>query len=201
MKIRLAAVLVAAGVTVGVPAWTAFEAVGRHTETVVETQPVDADLDVLLVRQSSGPEAVIAIPEPVSLLLVDLDHLKDVNDRFGHPAGDAVIREVAETIRMTCRNFDFAARYGGEEFAVILPETPLEGAIQTAERIRERISLIEFSGVGHITASIGIANYPVNALGKEDLIRVADRALYIAKNNGRNRVAYFNYQLVARAEA
>ena len=102
---------------------------------------------------------------------------------------------------MTCRNFDFAARYGGEEFAVILPETPLEGAIQTAERIRERISLIEFSGVGHITASIGIANYPVNALGKEDLIRVADRALYIAKNNGRNRVAYFNYQLVARAEA
>jgi diguanylate cyclase (GGDEF)-like protein len=138
---------------------------------------------------------------PLSLLLVDLDHLKDVNDRFGHPAGDAVIREVAETIRMTCRNFDFAARYGGEEFAVILPETPLEGAIQTAERIRERISLIEFSGVGHVTASIGIANYPVNALGKEDLIRVADRALYIAKNNGRNRVAYFNYQLVARAEA
>jgi diguanylate cyclase (GGDEF)-like protein len=138
---------------------------------------------------------------PLSLLIVDLDHLKDVNDRFGHPTGDTVIREVAETIRMTCRDSDFAARYGGEEFTVILAETPLDGAIQTAERVRERISRIEFPGVGRITASIGVANYPVNALGKEDLIRVADRALYVAKNNGRNRVGSFDYQLVSRLES
>jgi len=134
---------------------------------------------------------------PVSLVIVDLDHLKKVNDQFGHPMGDTVIREVAATIRATCRTIDFASRYGGEEFTIILPETSLEGAIETAERIRERISLIAFPGVGQITASVGVANYPINALGKEDLIRCADRALYVAKNNGRNRVSYFAEQLTS----
>jgi len=133
---------------------------------------------------------------PFSLLMVDLDYLKVINDRFGHPSGDMVIRAVAETIRASCREFDFAARYGGEEFAVILPETPLTGAIQVADRIRQKIAHVEFSGIGTITASIGVANYPVNALSKEDLIRIADQALYIAKNGGRDRVAYFNYQLI-----
>jgi diguanylate cyclase (GGDEF)-like protein len=131
---------------------------------------------------------------PLSLMMVDLDYLKTV----GHPTGDAVIRAVAETIRSGCRDSDFAARYGGEEFAVILPETPLAGAIQVAERIRDRIGKTFFPGVGHITASIGVSNYPINALGKEDLIRVADQALYVAKNNGRDQVSYFNYQLVTR---
>lgn len=135
---------------------------------------------------------------PLSLLIVDLDYLKEVNDRFGHPAGDMVIRGVAETIRSTCRQFDFAARYGGEEFTIILPETPLPGAIQVAERFRERIAALEFPGLGSVTASVGVSNYPVNALGKEDLIRVADQALYVAKNNGRDRIAHFNYQLITR---
>ena len=89
----------------------------------------------------------------------------------------------------------FAARYGGEEFTVILPETPLAGAIQVADRIRERIAAEHFPRIGSITASVGISNYPVNALSKEDLIRVADQALYVAKNGGRDRVAYFNYQM------
>jgi predicted signal transduction protein with EAL and GGDEF domain len=104
-----------------------------------------------------------------------------------------VIRNIAATIRSGCRTSDFAARYGGEEFTVILPETPMEGAIELANRIRERIKAEQFPGIGSITASIGISNYPVNALSKEDLIRVADQALYIAKNGGRDRVAYFNY--------
>ncbi len=134
----------------------------------------------------------------LSLLIIDLDFLKEVNDRFGHPSGDKVIRSVADTIRSSCREFDFAARYGGEEFTVILPETPLSGAIQLADRIRERIAAEYFPGIGSITASIGISNYPVNALTKEDLIRVADQALYVAKNGGRDRVAYFNYQMVTR---
>jgi diguanylate cyclase (GGDEF)-like protein len=133
---------------------------------------------------------------PLSLLIIDLDFLKTVNDRFGHPSGDMVIRSIAETIRGTCREIDFPARYGGEEFTVILPETPLPGAIQVADRIRERIAEREFPGIGSITASIGISNYPVNALSKEDLIRIADQALYVAKNGGRNRVAYFNYQMI-----
>src|SRR5207249_6681998 len=135
---------------------------------------------------------------PLSLLIIDLDFLKEVNDRFGHPSGDMVIRAIAETIRNNCRDIDFAARYGGEEFTVILPETALTGAIQVADRIRERIAVEMLPGIGHITASIGVSNYPVNALGKEDLIRVADQALYVAKNGGRDRVAYFNYQMITR---
>ncbi len=134
----------------------------------------------------------------LSLLIIDLDFLKEVNDRFGHPSGDMVIRTVAEIIRHTCREIDFAARYGGEEFTVILPETPLSGAAQLADRIREAIGAHEFSGIGTITASVGISNYPLNALSKEDLIRVADQALYVAKNGGRNRVSYFNYQMITR---
>ena len=135
---------------------------------------------------------------PLSLLIIDLDFLKEVNDRYGHPSGDEVIRTVAETIRSTCREIDFAARYGGEEFTVILPETPLAGAIQVADRIREKIAAETVAGVGSITASVGVSNYPLNALGKDDLIRVADQALYIAKNGGRDRVAYFNYQMITR---
>ena len=135
---------------------------------------------------------------PLSLLMIDLDFLKEVNDRFGHPSGDMVIRTLAETIRATCREIDFAARYGGEEFTVILPETPLSGAIQAAERVRERVAAQEFPGIGSITASVGVSSFPVNALSKEDLIRIADQALYIAKNGGRNRVAYFNYQMITR---
>jgi diguanylate cyclase (GGDEF)-like protein len=134
----------------------------------------------------------------LSLLIIDLDFLKEVNDRFGHPSGDMVIKSIAEIIRSTCREIDFAARYGGDEFTVILPETPLSGAIQVADRIRERIASEKFPGIGNITASIGISNYPVNALSKEDLIRVADQALYVAKNGGRDRVAYFNYQMITR---
>jgi len=135
---------------------------------------------------------------PLSLLMIDLDFLKEVNDRFGHPSGDLVIRTLASTIRTACREIDFAARYGGEEFAVILPETPLDGAIHVAERIRERIWAENFPGIGTITASVGISNYPVNALNKEDLIRVADQALYMAKNEGRNRVAHFKYQMITK---
>src|SRR5262249_25161485 len=134
----------------------------------------------------------------LSLLIIDLDFLKEVNDRFGHPSGDTVIRTMAETIRSTCRETDFAARYGGEEFTAILPETPLSGAIQLAERVRERIAATRFPGIGSVTASIGISNYPVNAVNKEDLIRIADQALYVAKNQGRDRVAYFNYQMITR---
>jgi len=135
---------------------------------------------------------------PLSLLMIDLDYLKQVNDRFGHPSGDLVIRTIASTIRSGCREIDFAARYGGEEFAVILPETPLPGAIQVAERIRERIWAETFPRIGNITASVGVSSYPANALTKEDLIRVADQALYVAKNGGRNRVSYFNYQVVTK---
>jgi diguanylate cyclase (GGDEF)-like protein len=131
----------------------------------------------------------------LSLLVLDLDFLKSVNDRFGHPTGDAVIRSVGETIKVTCREIDFAARYGGEEFVVILPDTDLPGAIEVAERLRKRIHETDVGEVGQITASVGVANYPVNALSGEDLVWVADQALYVAKNGGRNQVAHFTYEL------
>ncbi len=133
---------------------------------------------------------------PLSLLMIDLDYLKQVNDRFGHPTGDLVIRTVADAILQNCRAFDFAARYGGEEFSVILPETALDDAILVAERIRQKIAQIKFQGLGNVTASIGVSNYPSNALNQDDLIRVADQALYLAKRNGRDRAAYFRYELV-----
>jgi diguanylate cyclase (GGDEF)-like protein len=134
----------------------------------------------------------------LSLLMIDLDFLKEVNDRYGHPAGDLVIRTVGETIRETLRETDFPARYGGEEFAVILPETPLSGGIEVAERIRRSIGSRQFPGIGNVTASVGVSAYPINALTKEDLVHAADQALYIAKNGGRDRVAYFKDQLIMR---
>ncbi len=131
----------------------------------------------------------------MSLLIIDLDFLKKVNDRFGHPAGDTVIRCVADTIQSTCREIDFAARYGGDEFVVVLPETDLAGAIQVAERIRLGIEKTDVGVVGKVTASVGVASYPLNATSKEELIRVADQALYLAKDGGRNQVAHIKYQL------
>jgi diguanylate cyclase (GGDEF)-like protein len=139
---------------------------------------------------------------PLSLLIIDLDYLKDVNDKYGHPTGDVVIRTAGNCIRKNCRDIDFAARYGGEEFTVILPETPLTGAIEAAERIRHHIKDMPFPGIGTITASIGVSNYPVNALDKEDLIRAADKALYRAKGSGRDRVEYVAdlYSLVGNGQ-
>jgi diguanylate cyclase (GGDEF)-like protein len=133
----------------------------------------------------------------LSLLIADIDHLKAVNDKLGHVIGDSVIREVAETIRMSCRNADMAARYGGEEFGVILPEAPLVEALQVAERIRERVNESIYTGAGHVTISIGVASYPTDALGKDDLVRAAERAVLISKNGGRNRVSYFDAGLNA----
>jgi diguanylate cyclase (GGDEF)-like protein len=136
---------------------------------------------------------------PLSLLVVDLDFLKSVNDRFGHPAGDAVIRSVAEAIRSACREIDFPARYGGEEFVVILPDTDLTGAVEVAERLRRLVHDTDVGPeVGQITASIGVANYPINALAAQDLVWVADQALYVAKNGGRNQVAHFKYELTSQ---
>ena len=131
----------------------------------------------------------------LSLLIIDLDFLKAVNDKFGHPSGDSVIQGVADTIRATCREIDLAVRYGGDEFVVILPETDLPGAIHVAERLRMSIEETDVGTVGQITASVGVANYPVNATSKEGLIHVADQALYVAKNGDRNQIARFKDQL------
>jgi diguanylate cyclase (GGDEF)-like protein len=123
-----------------------------------------------------------------SLLMIDLDKLKVINDTYGHPVGDAAIRQVATVLKSLLRSGDTAARYGGEEFAVILPETPLGEAILIADRLRRNINRNPVPGLGLISASIGAACFPAQAASIEELIDKADRALYVAKRGGRNRV-------------
>jgi diguanylate cyclase (GGDEF)-like protein len=124
----------------------------------------------------------------VSLMMVDLDHLKRINDEYGHPMGDRVIAGIAEAIRVSCREIDFGARYGGEEFAVILPETDLKSGVLVAERLRHRIADIDQFGM-QVSVSIGVANCPLDAGTADELILAADNALYAAKGGGRNRVS------------
>ncbi len=126
--------------------------------------------------------------QPVSLILLDIDHFKRVNDTHGHDAGDAALRILANALREELRGVDTAARYGGEEFAIILPQAGPEGALVVAERLRSRIERTEVPGVGCITASIGVATFPADASSRELLVTSADRALYLAKRTGRNKV-------------
>jgi len=128
----------------------------------------------------------------VSLLMLDIDFFKKANDTYGHQAGDEVIKSVAHTILNSVRNVDYAARYGGDEIAVILPETDQASAIELAERIRLTIEQKEFkiseSVTIHLTISIGAGSSSEKIISPELLIQAADRALYNAKENGRNRV-------------
>ncbi|HXG64938.1 MAG TPA: sensor domain-containing diguanylate cyclase [Blastocatellia bacterium] len=124
----------------------------------------------------------------VSLILLDLDRLKRINDTYGHRAGDAALCHVAELMRKVVREVDVCARYGGEEFVIILPQCSREDSIAVAERLREAIASSPLHRIGQVTASIGVACYPALAKTKEELIEMADRAMYLAKAAGRNRV-------------
>jgi two-component system cell cycle response regulator len=128
---------------------------------------------------------------PLALVVTDLDWFKDVNDRYGHPSGDAVLREFARLLQDTIRDVDLAGRWGGEEFLLILPGTDLAGGVQVAERIRAglagRIVLSPDGSPIPITASFGVAATPPGTTAAE-LFSAADAALYEAKRNGKNRV-------------
>jgi diguanylate cyclase (GGDEF)-like protein len=132
---------------------------------------------------------------PMSVLMLDLDHFKSINDSYGHPAGDAVLKSVGQVLKDSCRVYDVAGRYGGEEFCIVLPETKVGGTTTVAERIRERLASTPQT-VGQksiiVTASIGIAGVDSvsddGVLSASALVERADRALYAAKHHGRNRV-------------
>jgi diguanylate cyclase (GGDEF)-like protein len=124
--------------------------------------------------------------EPVTLVMVDVDHFKKLNDTYGHQAGDEVLERVAAVLASACRDFDTAARYGGEEFAVILPACSSSESLVVAERLRESIAAIET--VTAVTASAGVATFPAHGADPEGLIKAADEALYESKRAGRNRV-------------
>jgi diguanylate cyclase (GGDEF)-like protein len=123
-----------------------------------------------------------------SVIMADVDHFKQYNDGFGHPAGDVVLKQVAALLKESTRTVDCVARYGGEEFAVLLPETEMSGALEVAERIRTKVERADFPN-RKVTLSIGVAEFPRDAETTNEIIVVADAALYVAKHNGRNQVA------------
>ena len=141
----------------------------------------------LMQRLNDEVARVKRSSRPFSFIMCDVDHFKSYNDTFGHPAGDEVLRMLAGILREATREVDCAARYGGEEFAVILDDTDLPGAMEVAERIRTRVESTEFPE-RRITVSIGVAEFPRDAADANALVAVADEALYIAKNEGRNQV-------------
>ena len=129
---------------------------------------------------------------PFSVLLLDLDNFKDVNDTFGHQRGDTILIEFSQRVSAALREIDTFVRYGGEEFICLLTETDVAGASTTAEKIRQTISNDPFTSVGEdpvtVTVSIGVACYPLHGNGYQSLIEAADQALYRAKEEGRDRV-------------
>jgi diguanylate cyclase (GGDEF)-like protein len=126
---------------------------------------------------------------PCALLMLDIDHLKQVNDKFGHPAGDMVIRQIAQTLKEVSRDNDTAARLGGEEFGLLLAGVDLDRATAAAGRLRAVLSGKRVEGVGAVTVSIGVAGCPESATTERTLYAASDRALYVSKNSGRDRVS------------
>lgn len=130
---------------------------------------------------------------PLSLIMIDIDHFKNYNDKNGHPAGDRLLQKLAALLREAKRDTDILARYGGEEFSIIVPETGHKGAGELAERIREVVEEYPFQHrekqpLGKLTISLGVADIPTHAQSKKELLDSADKALYNAKESGRNQV-------------
>lgn len=139
--------------------------------------------------------------KPFSLLMIDIDHFKRFNDRYGHPAGDACLKEFVHVVNSKIREVDFFARFGGEEFVLILPNTAKEDGGKVAEKIRALVAGHVFAGDEKLTVSVGLAAYPEDAQTVEDLIDAADIALYQAKNKGRDQVRVYSVTPKPRASS
>jgi diguanylate cyclase (GGDEF)-like protein len=137
----------------------------------------------------SAAQMAERLQQPLSLVMFDIDHFKQFNDTYGHPAGDELLRQVAQVLRESARAYDVAARYGGEEFALLLPNTALEQAVQVAERLRQQIRAIE-NPHAPVSASFGVATYR-RGTPPATLVYEADAALYRAKRSGRDRVCVY----------
>jgi diguanylate cyclase (GGDEF)-like protein len=178
--------------------------------TIAESAPIIANLRTLAVAElRAATDALTGLPNnravqetlrrkaaqagrtatPLAALLFDLDHFKQVNDVHGHAKGDQVLAAVGDAASSAIRASDFVGRYGGEEFLALLPDTDREGAMRVAEKLRAAIAQLNVPGVTRkVTASFGVGVLPFDAVEPEQLLRVADRALYQAKGNGRDRV-------------
>ena len=136
------------------------------------------------------------LAEPLSVVMVDLDKFKSVNDTYGHQAGDEVLRQLSEILRTAIREIDRVGRYGGEEFMLLLPGTLEEEAVTFAERVRQNLESHTFTFEGgslQRTGSFGVATFPhTRIMNCDSLVRAADDALYVAKETGRNKVVRFD---------
>jgi diguanylate cyclase (GGDEF)-like protein len=144
-------------------------------------------------RAKEEVERSLRYQQPLSVLMIDIDHFKLFNDRCGHATGDRVLQAVAGVFRRTLRNVDLCARLGGEEFAILLPNTPAASAHQVADRVRATVAGTRYTGLGlppedSVTISIGVATCPKDATVLDELLELADKALYVAKAQGRDRV-------------
>ena len=187
----------------------------RVRDTVTQAAPVLANLrNLALAQLRAATDALTGLPNaravqdtlnrfvaqasrmmwPLSAVLLDLDHFKQVNDTLGHGRGDEVLAAVGVALQSTIRDSDFVGRYGGEEFVVLLPNTDREGAANIADRVRRTIVEIDVLEDRRVTASLGVAQFPDDAPDPTRLIRCADRALYKAKANGRDRVEFFSLE-------
>jgi diguanylate cyclase (GGDEF)-like protein len=148
----------------------------RHFDLTVESE----------VRKARG------YSRSISLAMIDLDNFKHFNDRYGHQAGDRMLINIARILKESIRDTDFVARYGGEEFVIVFPETGNDAAIRVSERIRRKVEdcAVYVKGLGKkcTTVSLGVATYPFNAQDVAELVYNADKALYRAKQLGKNRV-------------
>ncbi|HEU4975964.1 MAG TPA: diguanylate cyclase [Baekduia sp.] len=182
----------------------------RLTESVAQAAPVLANLrNLALAERRAETDALTGLAnrraigdrlrqlgahanrtgEPLTVMSIDLDHFKDINDRFGHDMGDTVLAQVAAALTASVRGSDLVGRLGGEEFVVIAPATDLDGARTLADNLRTTLQREHVAGLDRsITASIGVAVRPDHGLAAEALLRASDRALYVAKAAGRNRV-------------
>jgi diguanylate cyclase (GGDEF)-like protein len=134
----------------------------------------------------------------LAVLMLDVDHFKRFNDEFGHEAGDIVIQSLANVLRKFSRKDDIACRYGGEEFIFVIPEIDLEAVLKRAESLHEALSQLHIRYGGktltQITISVGVALYPLHGNNMHDLIAASDRALYEAKNTGRNKTVVYSFK-------
>lgn len=138
--------------------------------------------------------------QSLSLIMLDFDNFKHVNDQAGHEAGDLALRMLADNVRAELRAVDCAARFGGDEFVIVLPQASTEGALLVAERLRKSIEQMDVPGFGRVTCSFGVATFPDHASSRDTLIGAADRALYTSKDAGRNRVSVTEPFLFAEGE-
>lgn len=174
-----------------------LESMLQHVEVLAITDPLTGLFNRRRFADVLRREFAVTrrYKNPLSCLMIDLDHFKSINDRFGHDAGDTVLREVAQRLGDNLREVDLPARYGGEEFAILLPITPKQSALIVAERIIRYVRGLSFKFDDvpvKLTASIGVScTVDVHSGDEEELVRMADSALYDAKSAGRDRVVIY----------